>query len=412
MCPSFQATKDEIYSTRGRANLLRAMISNGFSTQEMAMHAVKETLEKCLACKGCKAECPSAVDMAKLKYEFYQHYYRLPGHHHPIRDYLFGYISFVARIGHPFAPLVNYFISTPHLAKLRETLVGLSKSRTLPKLSRTPLHHQAKPYIENIDEPDCLFLSDAFNEYFYPHTGIDALKVLRAIGCRVRILSSIGAGRTLISKGFLVKAKKHANHLMDEISRIDPEGKLPVIGLEPSEIYTLRDEYLDMFPNEGHVEALSQRAFMIDEFLLHPGTDGLPRLSKLKVLDGADNKRTNVLLHGHCYQKAQPPAKDGFPTGVAATVAVLKSVGYSVTTIDDGCCGMAGAFGYEAEHYALSMQVGDLSLFPAINGSSTSIVAAAGISCKSQIEDGTRRSAVHPISLLAAMCDEDKVGEG
>jgi len=412
MCPSFQATKDEMYSTRGRANLLRAMIANGFSTKEIAEEAVRDTLEKCLACKGCKAECPSAVDMAKLKYEFYQYYYGLTGHHHPMRDYLFGYIAFVAKIGHPFAPLVNILLSSPHLTNLREKLAGLSKSRTLPKLSRTALHHQAKAYIGNINEPDCLFLSDAFNEYFYPHIGIDALKVLRACGCRVKILTSIGAGRTLISKGFLVQAKKHAKHLVDEINRIDPKGKLPVIGLEPSEIYTLKDEYLDMFPNEGHTDALSKRAFMIDEFLLRPGVDGIPRLSKLKALEGTDIRRTNVLIHGHCYQKAQPTAIDGFPTGVAATIAILKNVGYSVTTIDDGCCGMAGAFGYEAEHYALSMQVGELSLFPAISGSTTSIIAAAGISCKSQIEDGTGRSAVHPISLLAAMCDKDNVGEG
>jgi FAD/FMN-containing dehydrogenase/Fe-S oxidoreductase len=412
MCPSFQATKDEMYSTRGRANLLRAMISNGFSTQELATQAVRDTLEKCLACKGCKAECPSAVDMAKLKYEFYQHYYSLPGHHHPLRDYLFGYISFVAKIGHPFAPLVNYLISTPHLARFRETLVGLSKNRTLPQLSRKALHSLAKPLIKNIDEPDCLFLSDAFNEYFYPQTGLDAITVLKSIGSRVKILSTIGAGRTLISKGFLVEAKEQAKHLVDEINRIDPTGKLPVIGLEPSEVYTLRDEYLDMFPNDEYVEALSQRAFMIDEFLVRPGTNGSPRLSKRMTLDAINNIRTNVLIHGHCYQKAQPPAKDGFPTGVDATVAMLKSVGYSVTTIDDGCCGMAGAFGYEAEHYSLSMQVGDLSLFPTIKGSSTSIITAAGISCKSQIEDGTGRSVVHPISLMAAIGVKDKMGEG
>jgi FAD/FMN-containing dehydrogenase/Fe-S oxidoreductase len=412
MCPSFQATRDEMYSTRGRANLLRAMISNGFSTEEIAMQAVKDTLEICLACKGCKAECPSAVDMAKLKYEFYQYYYSLPGHHHPLRDYLFGYISFVAKVGHPFAPLVNTLISTPILAKLCESVVGLSKDRTLPKLSRTSLRHQAKPYIENIDVPDCLFLSDAFTEYFYPLTGIDALKVLRSSGCRVKILSTLGAGRTLISKGFLVQAKKHAKHLVEEIYRIDPRGKLPVIGLEPSEIYTLKDEYLDMFPNDRIVEALSQRAFMIDEFLVRPGVDGLPRLSKLKALNEPEITRTNVLVHSHCYQKAQSPAKDGIPIGVAATVAMLTSVGYCVTTIDDGCCGMAGAFGYEAEHYTLSMQVGRLSLFPSIMANKNSIVAAAGISCKSQIEDGTKRSAVHPISLLAALCDKDKVGEG
>ncbi len=405
MCPSFQATKDEMYSTRGRANLLRTMISNGFTSQDLAMTSVKDTLEKCLACKGCKAECPSAVDMAKLKYEFYQHYYSLRGHHHPMRDYLFGYISIVAKISHPFAPLVNYLLSTPHFAGLRETLIGLSKSRTLPKLARIALRDHARSTMRNSSKPDCLFLSDAFNEYFYPQTGLDALKVLTAMGYRVKILSTIGTGRTLISKGFLTQAKKHAKHLVDEIHRIDPTAKLPVIGLEPSEIYTLRDEYLDMFPNDGRVEALSQRSYMIDEFLLRPGDDGALRISKLLSRIAIDKDRTNVLIHGHCYQKAQPPAKDGLPIGVAATAAMLNSVGYSVTIIEDGCCGMAGAFGYEAEHYALSMQVGEVSLFPAIKGSKHSIIAAAGISCKSQIEDGTGRNAVHPISLLAALCE-------
>jgi len=405
MCPSFQATKDEMYSTRGRANLLRAMVSNGFASQELAMHAVKDALDLCLACKGCKAECPSAVDMAKLKYEFYQHYYTLPGHHHPIRDYLFGYISQIARIGHPFAPLINYFLSTPHLAGLRESLIGLSKNRTLPKLSRVSLHDQARIYFETTDEPDCIFLSDAFNEYFYPETGMDALKVLKALGHRVKYLSTLGAGRTLISKGFLVQAKKHAIRLVDEIGRIDPTGKLPIIGLEPSEIYTLKDEYIDLLPYDGRVEALSQRAFMIDEFLLRPDDNGSPRILKLIPHNGAGKIRTVVLLHGHCYQKAQPPAKDGYPTGVTATVAMLEGVGYSVTTLDDGCCGMAGAFGYEAEHYSLSMRVGELSLIPAIKGSPISIVAASGVSCKSQIEDGTGRQAVHPISLLARLCD-------
>jgi Fe-S oxidoreductase len=369
------------------------------------MQAVKDTLDKCLACKGCKAECPSAVDMAKLKYEFYQHYYSSLGHRHPIRDYLFGYISLIAKISHPFAPLVNYFLSSPHFASLRETLLGLSKNRTLPKFSTTGLHKLARPYIKFTDEPDCIFLSDAFNEYFYPQTGLHALKVLWAIGYRVKILSTLGAGRTLISKGFMVQAKNHAKHLVDEINRIDPAGKLPVIGLEPSEIYTLKDEYRDLLPNDKCVEALSERTYMIDEFLLRPGTDGASRLSRLSLQNGHDNMRTNVLLHGHCYQKAQPPAKDGYPIGVAATAVMLESVGYKVTTIDDGCCGMAGAFGYETEHYSLSVQVGELSLIPAINRSKTSIVAAAGISCKSQIEDGTGRPAVHPISLLAEICD-------
>jgi Fe-S oxidoreductase len=407
MCPSFQATKDEMYSTRGRANLLRALVAKNFTSQDIAMQAVRETLELCLACKGCKAECPSGVDIAKLKYEFYQYYYTLPGNHHPVRDYLFGYISQVARLGHLVAPAANYFISSPHLASLRERLIGLSRYRTLPQLSTESLHTQTRKLIDNTGDPDCIFLSDAFNEYFYPETGMDALKVLQACGFRVKMLSTVGTGRTLISKGFLNLAKKHAKRLVDEISRMDPLGKLPVIGLEPSEIYTLKDEYIDLLPNDENIESLSQRAFMIDEFLLRPGNSGSPRLSRFYPQKEMGENRTNVLVHGHCYQKAQPPAIDGFPVGVAATVAMLENAGYSVKIIEDGCCGMAGAFGYEVEHYSISKQVGDLALIPAIKGSDIQIIAASGISCKSQIEDSTGLRAVHPISLLARQIESD-----
>ena len=411
MCPSFQATLDEMYSTRGRANLLRAMVSDGFATQEMAVQAVKETLEKCLACKGCKAECPSSVDMAKLKYEFNQYYYSLPGHHHPVRDYLFGYISEIAKMGNHFAPIVNSIIFADKFSGLREKILGISRYRKLPRFSGDTIHKHAKYFYDDTKPPDLFFLSDAFNEYFYPQTGVNALKVLNAAGCNTKLLDTIGAGRTLISKGFLDQAKKHAQKLMDEINRIDPNGKLPIVGLEPSEIYTLKDEYLDLLPNNKQVAALPERAYMIDEFLLRPALDGLHRLSKLIPFDGSQNNRTNVLLHGHCYQKAQSQSKDGLPSGVAATEAVLQAVGYSVKTIDDGCCGMAGAFGYETEHYDLSMQVGALSLIPAIKGSVISIVAAAGISCKSQIEDGTGRPAIHPISLVAQKCCNNPTGE-
>jgi FAD/FMN-containing dehydrogenase/Fe-S oxidoreductase len=405
MCPSFQATKDEMYSTRGRANLLRAMISRGFSSQEMAVQAAKDALDLCLACKGCKSECPSAVDMAKLKYEFYQYYYSLPGQHHPLRDYLFGYILQIVQLGRPFASLVNYFLCTPLLAGMRESLLGLSKNRTLPTLSGKSFHSKASKSSRITGEPDCLLLSDTFNEYFYPETGMDAVKVLNTVGIRVRVLSTIGAGRTLISKGFLTQAKKHARRLVDEINRIDPTGKISVIGLEPSELYTLKDEFLDLLPDDKRIETLSQRSFMIDEFLLRPDISGAPRLSRFVQKDNAGEKRTDVLIHGHCYQKAQPPAKDGFPIGVAASVAMLEAVGYSVTNIDDGCCGMAGAFGYETEHYSVSKQVGELALIPNIRNSDIALIAAAGISCKSQIEDGTGRRAYHPISLVARLCE-------
>ena len=401
MCPSFQATLDEMYSTRGRANLLRAMISDGFDTPEMAVQAVKEALDKCLACKGCKAECPSAVDMAKLKYEFYQHYHSLPGHPRPLRDYLFGYILQVSKLGHHFAPLVNLLLSADRLAGLRERVLRISKFRKLPLLAGDTIHRHARHYFDNKREPDCLLLSDAFNEYFYPQIGVDALNILKAAGCNVKLLSTIGTGRTLISKGFLVQAKRHAQKLINEINRIDPNGKLPIVGLEPSEIYTLKDEFVDFFRSNKQVNLIAERAFMIDEFLLRPDTDRLSGSSWLNSININDDNRTEVLLHGHCYQKAQSLAKDGLPIGVTATEAMLQAAGFSVKIIDDGCCGMAGAFGYETEHYDLSMQVGKLSLIPTIKKSSNSIIATPGISCRSQIEDGTGRKVFHPISLVA-----------
>ncbi len=400
MCPSYQATKNELFSTRGRGNLLRALVSDEFTSREVALQAVKETLELCLACKGCKSECPSSVDIAKLKYEFYQHYYSLPGKHHPLRDYIFGYIDRIARMGQYVAPVANYFLSAPLLAGFRERFIGLSPRRTLPLMARKSLHARAKKYLANDGRFDCLLLMDAFNEYFFPDTGMDALIVLQAAGCKVKLLGTIGAARTLISKGFLKRARQHAFRLVREICTLDPEGRLPIIGLEPSEIFTLRDEYLDLMPGDEYVSAMAERAYMIDEFLIRHGADGSPRIEMLNRKEAKRNS-TDVLLHGHCYQKAQPPAKDGFPIGVPATTAMLEHMGYTVTNIDDGCCGMAGAFGYEAEHYTVSMQVAELALIPAINEHKDALIAAAGISCQSQIEDGTGRHAYHPITLVA-----------
>jgi Fe-S oxidoreductase len=183
---------------------------------------------------------------------------------------------------------------------------------------------------------------------------------------------------------------------------MDPTGSLPVVGVEPSEIATLRDEFLDFFPGDQKVKRLSRRAWMVDEFLVRPGPDGVPRISHLKSRTLRDGHPPGkVLLHGHCYQKAQPPAEDGYPTGVPATVAMLQALGYQVEVVDSGCCGMAGAFGYEAEHYDLSVKVGELSLFPAVRKSDSEVVvAAAGTSCRSQIQDGTGREALHPVCLI------------
>lgn len=396
MCPSFQATREEMYSTRGRSNLLRALITRqpgGWDSAE----AVKEALDLCLACKGCKTECPSGVDMAKLKYEFLAHYYQT--HSRTGRDYLFGYIGVLARLGAPFGRLANVFTQSAPGRRLMTALFALAPQRAFPAfchfhpspiLTRNP----ALPASETV-----LYLPDTFSHFFEPEVEQAALTLLSATGCRVVTLPIFGAGRTLISKGFLEPARRHAARLVGAIRRADPSGRACVVGVEPSEIYTLRDEFLDLLPNSDDASLLSARVWMVDEFLLRPGLTTTPRLEQL--LTGHTITRSHnhkILLHGHCYQKAQPPAVDGFPIGQAASAELLRRFGYEVEIIASGCCGMAGAFGYEAEHYELSVQVGELALFPAVRQAGLP-VAAVGTSCRSHILDGTGVQAAHPLVL-------------
>lgn len=408
MCPSFQATQNEMHSTRGRANLLRAMISGRFPAGHLPEKAVREALDLCLACKGCKAECPSAVDMAKLKYEFLHFYYLSGRERRPLRDALFGYIGLLGEVGYRFSAVVNPFRHLLVSSGLGERLFGLSARRQFPAFARQSLHDLVSDLGTDPD-PDCLFLSDAFTEYFQPQVGLAALKILRSCGIRSRLLSIIGAGRTLISKGFLDAAKRHGEKLLREIESIDPDRRLPVVGVEPSEIYTLRDEYLDLFPGDERSTSLINRSWMIDEYLIRPDTNSrilLDRLSS-KIADQA-NGPNKVLLHGHCYQRVQPPAEDGYPTGVNATVRFLEKMGFEVSVIADGCCGMAGAFGYEAEHYDVSMKIGELALFPAVRQALAGewLIAAAGVSCQVQIKDGTSREANHPVELALSRLRE------
>jgi Fe-S oxidoreductase len=249
---------------------------------------------------------------------------------------------------------------------------------------------------------DVLFLSDPFTEHFYPSLVKAAFAVLIAAGFHPKRIPVTGAGRTLISKGFLPQARAHARHVMRAIKSLDSLGQLPVVGIEPSEIYTLRDEYLDFIPTVPGVRSLARRAYMLDEFLLRTPDYGVPPIEKLRrSLNGSDAE-SSVLLHGHCYQKTQPPADDGLPTGQQASGALLTALGYEVELVNSGCCGMAGSFGYEAEHFDLSMQIGEMSLFPAVRAAAPAQhVVASGVSCRAQIATGTGRSALHPVELIA-----------
>jgi Fe-S oxidoreductase len=431
MCPSFQATREESHTTRGRANMLRAFISGKkLPNGERGARREKETigeavnslvssmeddvansLDLCLACKGCKSECPSGVDMAKLKYEFFNHYYK--SHSREWRDYLFGYFGTFAQFGAPFGKLANWGLGNQVIVDWAKRMMGIALDRQMPKFGKV-----AHPSLvaNHASLPTVLYLPDAFTRYFEPEIEAAAMQVLHAAGMRVIALRVLGAGRTLISKSFLDAAKRHAQKVRDEIAKVDPDGKYPVVGAEPSEIYTLKDEFLDLFPHDEFVQALVKRTWLIDEFLLRKDVQDKGFALRVASIISGENMKSvineklsplakKVSLHGHCYQKARPPADDGLPVGQQATAELLRAVGYEVDIIPSGCCGMAGSFGYETEHYDLSMAVGELVLFPeirkkqALNG--TVSVAAPGTSCREQIADGTGVAAQHPMVLIA-----------
>jgi Fe-S oxidoreductase len=436
MCPSFQATGIEMFSTRGRANLMRALVSAKPAPPPEA--EVKHALDLCLACKGCKSECPSGVDIAKLKYAFLERYYR--SHRRPLRDYLFAHIGLLGALIYKTrtAVPVNALLRLSLVRKIINPILEISAERPLPQFSSPPpnrirlsaspaadspqfafVNASASPLTSDTSSPETvLYLPDAFTRHFEPEIEGAALSILQAAGIRLIEIPLLGAGRTLISKGFLKEARVHHLKLLDAIHRLDPRGELPILGIEPSELYTLKDELRDLVPAERRPEAtaIAARAFLIDEFLIRNSPSAQKqRVANLLTNISPVNQQPNtahlapdtsmpgtVLLHGHCYQKAQPPAPDGFPVGQAATAAFLRALGFEVEIVPSGCCGMAGAFGYEKEHYDVSMAVGELVLLPIVrNVSPKTQIAAPGASCRAQIADGTRRAADHPLVIAA-----------
>lgn len=394
MCPTFQASQEEMHSTRGRANLLRELISGKHLTYAEAEQAAYESLSLCLACKGCKAECPSAVDVAKLKYEFFHQYHK--SHRRPLRDYLFGYLAEFSQVGLPFAGLINIFFQSAVGKNFLENFLGISSHRTLPLLSKK----KRKVDSSMGNREAVILLSDPFTEYFTPELLHQAQELLEAAGVSVRHIPVIGAGRVKLSKGFLKSAIQHVDKLLNAIEEIDPQGQMAVVGIEPSEIAMITDDALSLQPADDRVRLLSKRSFSLEEFFLRPDTEGQLRVDRL----GIDGSEMSILLHGHCHQKAQKPGSDGYAYGVDATIQLFKKIGSEIALVKSGCCGMAGAFGYEKEHYNLSVQVGEMFLLPAIrNKRSGQIVCAPGASCRAQIESGSSEKPVHPVTILAGL---------
>jgi FAD/FMN-containing dehydrogenase/Fe-S oxidoreductase len=403
MCPSYQATREEQNSTRGRANLLRALITqNTLLNQQSVMHndglteSVANALDLCLACKGCKAECPSGVDMAKLKYEFENQYYKT--HRRPFRDYMFGYFDVVAKFASAIAPLSNAMMQVSLFKNIAAKILQITPQRPFPKFTNNraaPLTMESRRHVEKI-----IFLSDPFSRYIEPQVEQAAFDVLSACGYDVQVLPIVGAGASLLSKGFLEAAKCHAGNLLDALKQLDPKNEAMIVGVEPPEIYTLKHDYLDLIPKrKDEIASHSARTWLLDEYLLRSN-----KFSTLLAQNLISDKKHKIKFQPHCHQRAEGLGLDGLPSGTNATVELLRKCGYDVEVIDAGCCGMAGTFGYEAEHYDVSMKVGELKLFPRIREwrieNNELEIVSTGAACRMQISQGTSVDAAHPILLV------------
>jgi len=390
MCPSYMATREEKHTTRARANILRHILNNPVdATKPFNSTEIKEVMDLCLSCKACKSECPSSVDIAKLKAEFLQHYYDANGV--PLRTRLIATFTQSSRLA-SLAPWAwNFLFGTPTLRRIANRLTGFHPDRTIPMLHETTLsrwHRRRKPKAPANQHRVYLFC-DEFSEYNDVPIGKKAIQLLEALGYEVVIPDHLESARTWLSKGLLRQAKKISN---ENIRRLAPliSEKTPLIGIEPSAILGFRDEYIDLASDDLRPEArkLAANCLMFEEFIVREMDAGRIRR------DAFHSESREIRLHGHCFQKAL--------ASVTPTVRAMElPENYKVILIPSGCCGMAGSFGYEAEHYETSMKVGELVLFPVVRSLSVEvIVAAPGTSCRHQIHDGTGREALHPAEIL------------
>jgi FAD/FMN-containing dehydrogenase/Fe-S oxidoreductase len=385
MCPSYMATQDEEHSTRGRANALRAVLSGQLAPAEFTGKRLYDIMDLCLECKGCKAECPANVDMAKLKYEFLHHYYEANGL--PLRNRLFGHIARLNRLGATAPALVNWISSLPVSRWVLERVAGIDRRRPLPTLAGETLTAWMAGRGPRPPAPrgDVVLFNDTFVTYNVPEIGRAAVELLEAAGYRVVLVDKKCCGRPLISKGLLAEAREHAAWNVARLQSYAARG-IAIIGLEPSCLLTLRDEAVDLLRTDD-ARAVARQSFLLEEFLVRERNRGL----ELRF-DG-NGRPKKALLHGHCHQKAM--------VGTAPTVAVLRWAGFDVAEVDSGCCGMAGSFGFEREHYDISVSLGNRRLAPAVKAADAdTIVVAPGMSCRQQIEHLTGRRAKHPAEVL------------
>jgi len=384
MCPSFRATGDEQHLTRGRANTLRLALSGQLGREALASDDMRETMALCISCKGCRRECPTGVDMARMKIEFLHHYRRRHGL--SPRDRLIAYLPRYARFAARIAPLLNSRNRIPSLARLGERLFALRASRKLPEWASRPYHGASSGAGRVV-----VLLVDTFNRYFEPENARAAERVLTRAGYRVVSPDPTSGrplccGRTFLAAGLVDEARHEAKRMLDALAPHLAAGT-PIVGIEPSCLLTLRDEFPAIVPGTA-TKALAERAQLFEEFVDSERATGRFELS-LGPMEG----RT-ALLHGHCHQKA-------FGAVGAAVKALQLIPGLTVETVDSTCCGMAGSFGYEAEHYEMSMKIGELGVLPKMRAAPPdTLLAANGTSCRHQIADAAGREARHVVRIL------------
>jgi FAD/FMN-containing dehydrogenase/Fe-S oxidoreductase len=383
MCPSYMATRDEEHSTRGRANALRAVLSGRMAPREFTGKRLYDVMDLCLECKGCKSECPANVDMAKMKYEFLHHYYQANGL--PLRNRLFGHIEKLNRLLSRLPTLSNWMTAVPFNRWLMEKVAGIDRRRPLPALAGQTFTawFEQRPAPAAAPRGEVVLFHDTFVTYNTPEIGRAAVQLLETAGYRVVLVDRKCCGRPLISKGMLSKAREHAAWNVERLHPYAARG-VAIVGLEPSCILTVRDEWVDLLRTD-EARTVAKQSALLEQFLLRERERGL------ELRWTAHGRQ--VLLHGHCHQKAM--------VGTAPTVGALNWAGYTVSEVDSGCCGMAGSFGFEREHYDISVALGNRRLAPAVKAAPAATeVVAPGISCRQQIQHLAGRRAKHPAEVL------------
>ena len=386
MCPSYRATRDEKDTTRARANTLREFLTTSDKENKFDHAELKEVFDLCLSCKACAGECPSNVDVASFKAEFLYQYQK--SNPPSFRTKMFANNVKYNKLGSLFPSLANAVLST----SVSKSIFGIAKQRSVPKLAKKTLRKwyvQHKSQLEKTitNHGDLYLFVDEFTNFYDVQIGIDTIELLTKLGYNVMIIDHEESGRSHLSKGFLDEAKTIANTNIEIFSSLVSE-EIPLIGIEPSAILSFRDEYIRLADDQETAKKIAKHTFTIEEFIKKESVKG--KIDQTNFT----NRSMTVKIHGHCHQKALSSTEPTF-------YILNLPKNYSVSILNTGCCGMAGSFGYEKEHYKVSMQVGEDTLFPKVRKLASSVqIAAAGTSCRHQVFDGTNRIAEHPISLL------------